>query len=56
MYLWPVEQECQEKGGGDSSIVIPIAVGSALGAILFVTIIAFVVARGRRPRRGYHAI
>jgi lysosomal-associated membrane protein 1/2 len=43
----------RECGGGDVPDAVPIAVGCALGGLVVVVLVAYLVARRRSAARGY---
>ncbi|XP_055339380.1 mucin-2-like [Paramacrobiotus metropolitanus] len=49
------EQECAADGG-DTSEIVPIAVGCALAALVIIVLIAYVIGRRRNRARGYESM
>jgi lysosomal-associated membrane protein 1/2 len=55
---WGPVEECaaDNGGGGDTSEIVPIAVGCALAASVIIVLIAYVIGRRRNRARGYESM
>jgi len=54
---WNDAEVCSsDNGGGDTSEIVPIAVGCALAALVIIVLIAYVIGRRRNRARGYESM